>query len=131
AGIPTDEEAEALRSWVRDKNLLLFIRPHPLGQGLYDHVLTDDIRLLPSDEIVDITPRLALFDGVITDYSSVALDFSITGRPVLWFAPDLHEYERSRGLYEPYEITTEGVYARSWDDLMRRASDVLDKDSPA
>lgn len=42
---------------------------------------------------------LGLTSILVTDYSSIAYDFLATGRPVLYFIPDLEKYEGSRGLY--------------------------------
>ena len=46
---------------------------------------------------------LAATDVLLTDYSSIFIDFLATGRPVLFFTPDLNTYEDVRGLYLPLE----------------------------
>ncbi len=57
-----------------------------------------------SDRIIDMTSYLDLHelflvvDIVITDYSSVSLDFSNTRRPVFLYASDVEEYKKLRGL---------------------------------
>lgn len=39
-------------------------------------------------------------DAMITDYSSVMFDFSVTGRPMIFFTPDLDKYrDATRGVY--------------------------------
>ncbi|WP_193084221.1 bifunctional glycosyltransferase/CDP-glycerol:glycerophosphate glycerophosphotransferase [Brevibacterium aurantiacum] len=43
---------------------------------------------------------MAVTDVLVTDYSSIAYDFEITGRPVIHFVPDGDAYRRERGLYE-------------------------------
>jgi CDP-glycerol glycerophosphotransferase len=43
---------------------------------------------------------LGLTDMLITDYSSIFYDFLATGRPVIFFTPDLEEYSGTRGLYQ-------------------------------
>ena len=42
---------------------------------------------------------LAAVDILVSDYSSIFFDFMVTGRPILFFVPDLVEYTRERGLY--------------------------------
>ena len=46
----------------------------------------------------DASDLLALADVLITDYSSVMFDFSASGRPMVFFVPDLQDYgDRVRG----------------------------------
>lgn len=52
---------------------------------------------LPAD--VDLHAYLGLCEVLVTDYSSVALDFLLTGRPVVYFMPDLEEYAATRGFH--------------------------------
>lgn len=47
---------------------------------------------------------LGAADLLISDYSSIFFDFLQTGRPILFFTPDLADYAGTRGLYfEPEE----------------------------
>ena len=126
AGIPSEAEAVRIAAWARANDIQLFVRSHPLGAGDYAHMLGESISQLGPQVLHDITPYLGVFDSVITDYSSIAIDFSLTGRPILWFAPDLEQYAADRGLYEPYEVTTEGHYAETWDELIERGTQILD-----
>src|SRR5690606_8451845 len=100
-------------------------RSHPLGEGAYEALLGDRVQRFGPDLARDITPLLGAFDAVITDYSSIALDFSLLGRPIVWFAPDLDRYTASRGLYEPLEVTAAGRVQKSWDDAVERLAAVL------
>ncbi|GAA3027943.1 CDP-glycerol glycerophosphotransferase family protein [Streptosporangium longisporum] len=47
----------------------------------------------------DVTDLLLIADVLITDYSSVMVDFAATGRPMLFFTYDLQRYSSKRGLY--------------------------------
>jgi CDP-glycerol glycerophosphotransferase len=48
---------------------------------------------LPTNVVLGVT------DVLVTDYSSIFFDSRATGRPVVFFTPDLAEYDGSRGLY--------------------------------
>ena len=48
---------------------------------------------------VDLNAYLGYCDVLITDYSSVALDFLLLARPILYFMPDLERYDENRGFY--------------------------------
>jgi CDP-glycerol glycerophosphotransferase len=48
----------------------------------------------------DVTELFLVADALITDYSSVMFDYSVTGKPMFFFAPDLDRYrEQLRGFY--------------------------------
>ncbi|MGO3147437.1 MAG: CDP-glycerol glycerophosphotransferase family protein [Leucobacter sp.] len=123
--IPSETEIAALHVALSECDAHLVIRSHPLGLGDYDRVLGDRVHLLGSDRVRDITPVLGAFDAVITDYSSIAIDFSLTSRPIVWFAPDLVSYATGRGLYEPLEITANGAIEQSWAGVVDRLKAVL------
>ena len=48
----------------------------------------------------DISDLFLIADALITDYSSVMFDFSVTGKPIFFFTPDLAHYRDDlRGFY--------------------------------
>lgn len=118
--VPTEAEAAQIRAALERTHARLVIRSHPLGGGASESLLGDRIHVLDAATVRDITPLLGGFDTVVTDYSSVALDFSLLGRPIVWFAPDLEAYERSRGLYEPLTVTSGGRVVRDWAQVVER-----------
>lgn len=42
---------------------------------------------------------MSITDVLISDYSSIFYDFLATGKPVVFYIPDLEEYKNYRGLY--------------------------------
>jgi CDP-glycerol glycerophosphotransferase (TagB/SpsB family)/glycosyltransferase involved in cell wall biosynthesis len=53
--------------------------------------------LIPNDLPTNVA--LGLADVLITDYSSIFVDFLGTGRPVVFYTPDRDDYARERGTY--------------------------------
>jgi CDP-glycerol glycerophosphotransferase (TagB/SpsB family) len=51
--------------------------------------------VLPAD--ADLHAYLGLCDVLMTDYSSIALDFLLMRRPVVYFMPDVEHYASTRG----------------------------------
>lgn len=57
-------------------------------------------------------------DVMITDYSSVMFDYSVTGKPMIFFVPDLEDYQgRRRGMYFNLAETAPGPLTATMDDL--------------
>ena len=122
---PTAAEADRIAAALDALGARLLVRSHPLGEGAYDSLIGDRVQRLGADLVRDITPLLGAFDAVVTDYSSIALDFALFGRPIVWFAPDLDAYTVSRGLYEPLEVTAAGRVQRSWGEAVDRLAALL------
>ena len=118
--VPTAEEWSRIGAWLHEAGAILVVRPHPHGVGDYAAGIagSERIHLLSSARQPDLTPILAAVQLLITDYSSVAFDYSLTGGPILFIAPDEESYTGSRGLYEPYREFSGGREARTWTGIL-------------
>lgn len=81
---------------------MLFITFHPNFIWFKHPVYDFGERIWDMTWYTDIHELLLLADITISDYSSVALDFSNTRRPVFLYASDIDEYKRMRGLKDMY-----------------------------
>ncbi len=95
AADPCQVGMEAMQALERQlgEDYFLICKVHPHVDDRY-HLSNCDMvteRLLP---VVDL---------LITDYSSVLSEFLLFEKPYVLFAPDLAEYERTRGVYLPYD----------------------------
>lgn len=75
---------------------LLVYKPH-INTIVSDAVPPTGAVTLDADD--DLNAYLPLCSVLITDYSSVAFDFLLLDRPILYYVPDLEAYKRGRGLY--------------------------------
>jgi CDP-ribitol ribitolphosphotransferase / teichoic acid ribitol-phosphate polymerase len=67
---------------------------------------------------IDVNDLLFAVDLLITDYSSIVFEYSVLGRPMLFFAYDLDEYVASRDFYEPFEQFVPGRIVRTFSELL-------------
>ncbi|MBA1190729.1 glycosyltransferase [Pseudomonas entomophila] len=79
-----------------DGNCVLFFKGHHIFEKSIQEK-NPRINFLPSH--IDTNQFLALTDILVTDYSSVAIDFIPTGRPIIFYAYDYEQYRKDRGLY--------------------------------
>jgi CDP-glycerol glycerophosphotransferase (TagB/SpsB family)/glycosyltransferase involved in cell wall biosynthesis len=88
---------ETINSQIDTRKYRLLLKVH---QQVYKYAAADKgLRgiLVPNE--IPANKVLAVTDVLITDYSSIFVDFLATGRPVLFYTPDLDGYTTSRGLY--------------------------------
>ncbi len=121
-GAPDEREWGAIARCLDSIDGALIVRTHPLGSGDYTAgpARSPRVRLLDAQAVSDLTPVLPAFDVLVTDYSSAALDFVLTGGTVVFLAVDTASYLSSRGLYEPYGDITGGQHAVTWADALGR-----------
>lgn len=62
-----------------------------------------DVTLYP-----DVTELYIAADVLITDFSSVMFDYTVTGKPIMFLAPDLERYRAERGFYFDFETMAPG-----------------------
>ncbi|WP_233710844.1 CDP-glycerol glycerophosphotransferase family protein [Helicobacter pullorum] len=60
-----------------------------------------------NDRDIDTNELLSIVDILITDYSSIAFDFMVLDRPIIYFVYDYEEYKQERGLYFEIEELSE------------------------
>lgn len=84
-----------------DKNMenhqKLYVNFHPIVQ---QSVKLDNFKhIFPFPSDIDKYEFLNSVDGLITDYSSVFFDYSVTRKPIILFMYDYDEYMHDRGMY--------------------------------
>lgn len=86
---------------------------------------------IPSDdEMPDIYPLLKETDILITDYSSVYVDYLLLNRPIIFAPFDINEYlSEDRELYYDYNEITPGPKAKDWSEVFKIMQDVIKEDS--
>ena len=66
----------------------------------------------------DIGKLTLICESVITDYSSVCMDFALLSKPCIFYAFDLDEYEHERSFYFDYESGVPGPVAKDFESLI-------------
>lgn len=100
---PTDDIDEllthvaAIENRIDTSRYALLLKTHQVVHALA-HTRPELKRMLVPNELPTNT-ILGATDILVTDYSSIFIDFLETGRPIAFFTPDLAEYADSRGLY--------------------------------
>jgi CDP-glycerol glycerophosphotransferase len=108
-------DLERLRDAVGEDTVVLVRKHHYVIDSIPagDDGFVRDVSTYP-----DGTELLLAADVLVTDYSSIMVDFANTGRPVLLYAYDLEAYDTEiRGLYPDFAVTVPGPLLRTTDEL--------------
>ena len=71
------------------------------------------------EQAEDVTGMLDIFDCLITDYSSIYIDYLLTGNPVIFLPYDREEYLAGRGMNFDYDEVTPGPKPQTMDNFLR------------
>ncbi|MFJ3393114.1 CDP-glycerol glycerophosphotransferase family protein [Leifsonia aquatica] len=107
-GRPTDDLDELLdhihsiEEQIDTSRYAVLLKTHQSVHKLAAHRPELQRLLVPNEIPTNLV--LGVSDLLISDYSSIFFDFLQTGRPIVFFTPDLADYAGTRGLYfEPEE----------------------------
>ena len=108
-------------SFLEKNNIILYIKLHPVSfpkEGVKNALTkSKNIIFLESEDASDLLPDM---DILITDYSSVYIDYLLTGKPLIFAPFDLKEYlHNDKELYYSYEQVTPGPKCKNWKDVLK------------
>ena len=115
--------AEELNATLREHDALALVKPHPLTQldGIVElsNLLVVDDQWLRSRR-VSLYGLLGEADLLVTDISSVLVDYLILNRPVVHLFPDFDDYSTSRGFsLDPIEDYLVGPVVGTAEEVLK------------
>lgn len=123
AAAPECFDLRALKAQCGADSILL-VRQHYLVHENF-HV-PEDCRDFVFDvgQELPIDNLLAAADVCITDYSSLVFEYSLFGRPMIFYAPDLCDYNDWRGFYYDYRTFVPGPIVEDTAGLLRGLQEI-------
>jgi CDP-glycerol glycerophosphotransferase (TagB/SpsB family) len=116
-------DAQQLHSWLKNNRCKLIVKPHPMSVNAGKPFEADAQWAMIDEEILfrdglGLYEVLAQADLLVTDVSSVYVDFLVTERPQILFFPDMQQYENTRGLLlQPLTDYAPGPIAQNFAEL--------------
>jgi CDP-glycerol glycerophosphotransferase (TagB/SpsB family) len=122
-GLPTLQAVQELVSSLDSVRQQLVVKLHPMADPSEGDVfraasvtVIDDLWL--SEHDTTLYALLSCSSALITDYSSVAIDYLVTGKPMVLVQQDRRDYGATRGLnFEPTELAEMAPVVESYDEL--------------
>lgn len=121
-GVSFLEEADMRRldKFLFSENILLLLKIHPMDalQNAPFDGFTNIILIRPQDFHSQLYPLLGACDFLLTDYSSVFIDYQILRKPIGFVMNDIESYKTSRGFYfDDIEKVLPGPILSDYDSL--------------
>lgn len=129
-----DVEPEELNRFLAERGTVALVKPHPMaafsGEQRWSHLVVVDDRWLRARGL-SLYQVLGATDALISDVSSVTIDYLLLDRPVIHAAADLDAYGTSRGFsVDDVERLLMGPVATTWSDLQVHLDAVLAGEDP-
>lgn len=119
---------EELNQMAARLDILLLVKLHFVdGLRSRSFIAGPESHLLLVDAAIDPNGLFNSVNGLISDYSSVAFDFLLTEKPVIFFVPDLDDYLRySRSFYWNFDEVTPGPKLKNVNELEAALRSIID-----
>lgn len=103
------------KEFSRLEDYALLVRLHPQVGGF----LGNSSGYIDVTDYPSVTELVLIADVLISDYSSVIMDFAVQNKPMVFFAFDLDEFNKNgRGFYFDYEDYVPGPVVKSGKELI-------------
>jgi len=123
----SSKEIRELDKFLEESNSLLLVKPH-INENIIEFNTINNAKVISQE--IDIQELLLISDILITDYSSVFLDYILTDRPIIFYAYDLDYFRTTRGeFYYKYEDFIPGPLALKGKDLINQLQIVFNYNS--
>lgn len=128
--LASQEDWNSIDTFCKEKNIVLLVKLH-MKQKEYniDYSKFQNIKQISNEDFsnanIQLYEFLAITDGLISDYSSVAIDYLLVDKPIGFALDDFELYKEARGFVfdNPLEYMP-GHHMYSIDDLKKYLSDV-------
>lgn len=96
------ENLNLLNGKLSELNILLIVKPHPMDSMSFDKIQCfSNLKIITNSDIlkadIQLYELMAETDGLISDYSSVVIDYLLLQKPIAMVMSDIDEYGETRG----------------------------------
>lgn len=125
-----DVELERINQFLEINNAYLLLRGH-INEGLIgdgSEKYKNRIISANQDKFEDVMELLKYVNVLITDYSSIYIDFLLLDRPVIFLPYDIDEYQQYRGFLYDYAAVTPGPKPKTLESFLEVLRKALNGD---
>lgn len=120
-----DFDKKVFEDFLEQEKILLLLRLHIKEAAAADAYVSSRIRRFGSEEAGDVTGMLGMFDLLITDYSSIYIDYLLTDKPLMFLPYDRERYLDGRGMNFDYDEVTPGPKSETMKEFMMEIKEFM------
>jgi len=113
---------EALNNWLILHNYIFVVKKHPWDKTLVIPSNFSNIKDYTT-KINDVQELLIITDVLVSDYSALVTDFSITGKPILFYVYDYDSYIQIREFFYDLKTLLPGPFIYNSEALLKTLQD--------
>ena len=126
----SDFDEKEMEEYLKNNRINIFLRVHPDFETEIDEKLLKikGIYVLNSKVVKDISEYLSCFDLLITDYSSIFIDYLLLDKPILFLPYDFEDYNKKIGFTVDYMQHTPGPKTYSFKGFKNEIIELLNNE---
>lgn len=114
--LDSDDEFQRFLS---EKNVKILVKLHNVDNTSERIAIKSKrISLIEGEDVKSVQELLSSSEVLITDYSSCCIDFAITNRPTIIYAPDYEMYDKKNGLIDFWKEKLQSLAVISPEELI-------------
>lgn len=112
---------DQLNAFALHHDLLIVWKAHPKDRT----TVREKEAIVVMDKNADVYPMMRYADCMVTDYSSIYMDYILLDRPIVFFPYDLEHYLLKRGVQHDYNAITPGPKCLTQEGMQQALRDIV------
>lgn len=124
-----DFDRKELESYLQNNNIRIFIRMHVSEEdaGIAEEFADSDRFHYAGNEFFgSAVEMMPYFDGLITDFSSIYLDYILFDKPILFVQDDIDRYRELRGFAFDYDLYWPGPKIKTQQEFINQLEGICE-----
>lgn len=123
-------EESLLLKFLEENKYLLCIKKHPSEELDMNYIESDNIKIIDDNMLnensVSLNEIMNAADLMITDYSSLGIEFVFLDKPVVYLTNDIEQYRKNRGItFDNSEFWMPGYRVKNINELLESIKNSL------
>ena len=120
-----DLDLQHLNRFLEENKIIILIREHVYDKRAEEQLFSERAIHFGFDVCSDVYSVLPEVDILVTDYSSLYVDYLLLDRPCIFIPYDLESYKRKRGFLLDYDFWARGYKVLTYKEFINAIEEIL------